>query len=228
MPAVIRLALILPAFLGLIAPPLEGQELVSFRTSDGWTIRAHLYGTGERGIVLAHGGRFTKESWAAQAAQLVQAGFCVLAIDLRGFGASREGPASLNSGFGSPLDVLAGIRYLRTRGAKTVSVIGASMGADAAAGASVEAGTTEIDGLVLLAGSAGEPAQDLKGRKLFVVTEGDANAAGPRLPRIRQQYDRANGPKELLVLDGSAHAQFIFSTDQGTRLLNEILRFLGQ
>jgi len=36
------------------------------------------------------------------------------------------------------------------------------------------------------------------------------------------------GPKELVILDGSAHAQFLFATDQGARLMREILRFLSQ
>jgi hypothetical protein len=31
----------------------------------------------------------------------------------------------------------------------------------------------------------------------------------------------------LVILDGSAHAQFIFATDQGERLMREILRFLS-
>jgi len=30
------------------------------------------------------------------------------------------------------------------------------------------------------------------------------------------------------ILDGSAHAQFIFVTEQGERLMREILRFLNQ
>jgi hypothetical protein len=31
----------------------------------------------------------------------------------------------------------------------------------------------------------------------------------------------------LLVLGGAAHAQFIFDTDEGERLMAEILRFLA-
>jgi hypothetical protein len=50
----------------------------------------------------------------------------------------------------------------------------------------------------------------------------------PRLPQIREQYEKASGPKELVLLDGSAHAQFIFQTDQGERLMHEILRFLSE
>ena len=48
-----------------------------------------------------------------------------------------------------------------------------------------------------------------------------------RLPRIQKQYEATSAPKELLILEGSAHAQFIFDTPQGPRLMEEILRFLG-
>lgn len=48
-----------------------------------------------------------------------------------------------------------------------------------------------------------------------------------RLAKIRKQYEKAPGPKEMVILDGSAHAQAIFETDQGTRLMREILRFLS-
>jgi hypothetical protein len=49
----------------------------------------------------------------------------------------------------------------------------------------------------------------------------------PRLDKIREQYEKAPGPKELVILEGSAHAQFVFETDQGERLMQEILRFLS-
>lgn len=204
------------------------QEHVSFPAQDGWIIHADLYGKGDRGVVLAHGGRFTKESWNKQAETLVNAGFRVLAIDLRGYGSSKDGPPSLNPGFGSPLDVLAAVRYLRKTGAKSVSVVGGSMGGSAAADASIESEPGEIDRVVLLAASASGPPEKLKGRKLFIVSRDDANADGPRLPRIRAQYEKSPDPKELIILDGSAHAQFIFGTDQGERLMKEILRFLTQ
>ena len=204
------------------------QEQVSFPAQDGWIIYADLYGTGDRGVVLAHGGRFTKRSWEKQARVLVNAGFRVLAIDLRGYGLSKDGPPSLNPGFGSPLDVLAAVRYLRKAGAKTVSVVGGSMGGDAAGGASIAAEPGEIDRVVFLASGAGGPPEKLKGRKLFIVARDDANAAGPRLPKIRAEYDRVPDPKELVILDGSAHAQFIFETDQGEQVMRKILRFLSE
>jgi hypothetical protein len=48
----------------------------------------------------------------------------------------------------------------------------------------------------------------------------------PRLPRIRAFFERAPEPKRLLVLEGSAHAQFLFDTEQGEQLLGEIIAFL--
>ena len=118
------------------------QERLSFPTQDGGVVYADMYGKGERGVVLANGGRFNKESWKKQALELATAGFRALAIDFRGRGQSR-GPQSKS---------------------------------------------------------------------------GDDGA----------QYEKATGPKELVILDGSAHAQFIFATDQGERLMREILRFLSQ
>ena len=204
-------------------------ELVSFPTQDGGLIYANLYGKGPRGVVLAHGGRFNKESWEKQARVLVDAGFRVLAIDFRGRGQSRGGTQTQPPDDGLRFDVLAAVRYLRQAGAKTVSVMGASFGGGAAAEASIEAAPGEIDRLILLAHTPIAKPEQMKGRKLFILTREDFSGDDkiPRLPKIRDQYERAPGPKELLILEGSAHAQFIFETGQGERLMREILRFLS-
>ena len=103
------------------------------------------------------------------------------------------------------------------------------MGGSAAADASIESNPGEIDRLVLLAAWADGPPEKLKGRKLFIVSRDDTRGDGLVRPaKIREQYQKAPDPKELLVLDGSAHAQHIFATDQGERLMREILRFLSQ
>jgi len=190
-------------------------------------VYADIYGQGERGIVLAHGGRFNKESWEKQAQELVKSGFRVMAIDFRGYGQSR-GPQSKSGFEGVEYDVLAAVRYLHKTGAKTVSIIGASFGGSAAADASILAEPGEIDRLVLLAAWTGGPPEKIKGRKLFIVARDDANDDGPRLPKIRANYEKAAEPKELVILDGSAHAQFLFATDQGERLMHEIVRFLSE
>jgi hypothetical protein len=43
---------------------------------------------------------------------------------------------------------------------------------------------------------------------------------------MREDYEKVPPPKRFVVLEGSAHAQFIFKTSQGDRLMNEILKFL--
>lgn len=227
---IFRLASLFGAALALLiaaGAPAAAQQLVSFPTQDGGLVYADLYGEGERGVVLAHGGRFDKASWEKQARTLAKAGFRVLALDFRGYGESR-GPGDAEP-LAAPLhfDVLAAVRYLRSKGARTVSVVGASMGGTAAADAAIQA-PGEIESVVLLAAWASGPPEKLAGRKLFIVARDDTRGDGVvRLTKIREQYEKAPEPKELLVLQGSAHAQFVFETDQGEQLQREILRFLS-
>jgi pimeloyl-ACP methyl ester carboxylesterase len=202
------------------------QKTVSFPTSDGGVVFADLYGTGAKGLVLAHGGRFNKESWSKQATQFVAAGFRVLAIDFRGYGKSH-GPGEKD--FDSApfqLDVLAAVRYLHTTGAKSVSVVGGSFGGSAAGDASIASRPGEIDRVVMLGSAPYGPAEKLTSASLWIVARDDTSGDGPRLPGIQAQYDKASGPKKLIVLDGSAHAQYLFQTDQGERVMAEILHFL--
>jgi pimeloyl-ACP methyl ester carboxylesterase len=206
---------------------VSAQQTLSFPTQDGGRICADLYGEGDTGVVLAHGGRFKKESWRDQAHALVSGGFRVLAIDFRGFGCS-SGPGQADFDH-APFDndVLAAVRYLKTHGTKTVSVVGGSFGGGAAGDASVRSSTGVIDRIVFLGAAPNLSAEKLKSRALFIVARDDANDSGPRLPGIRAQYEKAPQPKELIVMDGSAHAQFLFQTDQRDRVMREILRFLS-
>jgi pimeloyl-ACP methyl ester carboxylesterase len=216
---------ILAAF--LLSAVGAAQTTVSFPTEDGGLVYADVFGEGDRDIVLAHGGQFNKESWKNQAETLVAAKFRVLAIDFRGYGKSR-GPGDSDP-MDAPLyqDVLAAVRYLRKMGAKSVSVVGASMGGWAAGDASIASHPGEIDRLVFLGSAPSGPANKLKSPSLFIVARNDASGDGPRLPGIREQYEKAPKPKELIILDGSAHAQFLFQTDQADRVMREILRFLS-
>ena len=211
----------------LVLAGCTGPQRISFPTQDGGVVYADVYGKNDRSVVLAHGGRFNKESWATQAQALAEAGFRVVAIDFRGRGRSRGGPGSRSADDGVHFDVLAAVRYLHQTGATTVSVVGASFGGGAAAQAAVLA-PGGIDRIVLLAATVDQP-ERLTGRKLFILTRDDFSGGGVlRLPEVREQFERAPEPKELVILNGSAHAQFIFETDQGARLMREILRFLSE
>jgi len=217
------------ALLALLATLATAQQTISFSTEDGGKICADLYGQGSRGVVLAHGGRFNKESWREQADVLVSKGFQVVAIDFRGFGCST-GPGQADFDH-APFDkdVLAAVRYLKVHGARSVSVVGGNFGGSAAGDASINAPPGTIEGIVFLGASPNLPAEHLKSRSLFIVARDDSSGGGryPRLPGIRAQYEKAPQPKELIVLDGSAHAQFLFQTGQSARVMREMLRFLS-
>jgi pimeloyl-ACP methyl ester carboxylesterase len=214
-------------FIFLSPTALFAQKTISFATDDGGTIYADLYGEGPRGLVLAHGGQFNKESWKDQAELFVKAGYYVLALDFRGYGHST-GPGQQDV-LSAPLgkDVLAAVRYLHNQGAKTVSIVGASMGGWAAAAASVASKPGEIDRLVLLGSAPGDTEEKIKSPLLVIVARNDTSGDGPRLPGIQAQFEKAPQPKEIIIVEGSAHAQFLFKTDQSDRVMKEVLRFLS-
>jgi pimeloyl-ACP methyl ester carboxylesterase len=86
----------------------------------------------------------------------------------------------------------------------------------------VKAKPGAIDRLILLAPAPIESPERIAAPKLFISAQGD-----PITPQVREQFQKAPEPKEILILDGSAHAQFLFVTDQGGRLMKAILKFLS-
>ncbi len=121
------------------------MERITFSTDDGITIVGNLY-KGKEGspcALLLHMMPATKESWETFAVQLVDSGYTVLAIDLRGHGESigtterpidykeftdKEHQATIH-------DIEAAVRWLRrtqeTKESRLV-IVGASIGANLA------------------------------------------------------------------------------------------------
>jgi pimeloyl-ACP methyl ester carboxylesterase len=191
---------------------------VRFRTADGGTVVADLYAaSGSDAVVLAHGAAFDKASWAPLAVWLAGRGHQVLAIDFRGYGGSTAGADRR----GLFEDVLAAVRHLRSRGVAHVAVLGASMGAGAAADAAVRAAPGEIDRLILLSPVAIADPEHLRGPVLFIASREEPMAA-----QVTEQYQRVPEPKRLVLLPGAAHAQHIFTSGQAERLRTTIAEFL--
>lgn len=204
------------------ASPRRGN--VSFRAEDGVHVSGLSYGEGRHGVVMVPGAHGIGETWDMQARRLASAGFQVLAIDYRGLGRSHDVPQDSDKAY---LDVLGAVRQLKSNSADQVSVVGASWGGRAAGTAAIAAPGL-IDRLVLLAHSPFDNPERLGGRKLFVVAAEDRDGSGRlRLDAIRVQYERAPTPKQLFIVDGAAHAQFLFLTPQRERLFAEIVRFLS-
>jgi len=221
-----KLALLVCTLLSSLA---LAQRPVTIAVPDtAGSIHGDLYGSGARGLVLAHGGRFDKDSWKDQANAFADAGFTVLAINFRGDTVHQDGtPSAEGSDQDNAADVLAAVRYLHKTGIKSVSAIGASLGGDAVGNADAQARPGEFDCVVFLGSSGGDSPEQLKGRKLYLVARSDTSGDGLRLPGIRAHYARAPKPKKLVIVAGAAHAQYLFATSQGPRVLHQILEFVS-
>jgi len=216
---VVPRSLVIVLGLFVLAPlAIASPTNVSFTTADGGMVDADLYGSGTRGVVFAHGAIFNKQSWAPLARRIASHGLRALAIDFRGYGMSRPGsdPNALDQ------DVLAAIRWLHKQGVVKVSVVGGSMGGGAAGKAATEVNPGEIDKLVLLSPMPIDNPEDLKAASILYIASRNEGLA----PTVRAQYKRAPEPKKLILLDGSAHAQNIFDTDQAQNLGDAIVKFL--
>ena len=222
MMAIVSFAILVCLELGMFAAAKqsEGFHEISFKTADGGKIVANLYGKGSHAVILAHGAVFNKESWHDLATTLSKEGFTVLALDFRGYGKSVPG----SQGQALYLDVLAAVEYLRSKGAKTVSLIGGSMGGGAVAKAAVEAKEGEINSVILLSPAPIQTPERMKAARFLFIASRDE----PLLPKIKEQYERAPEPKALKLLEGSAHAQHIFETNQADELTKIILAYLRQ
>ena len=208
--------------------PGSAQRPVHFPVPNAQAeVQGDLYGAGTKALILAHGGRFNKESWRSQAEEFARAGFLVLAIRFRGDALNPDGsPSAEGSDADNATDVLAAAAYLRHIGALTISAVGASLGGDAVGNADAHSTPGTFDRIVLLGSAGGDAFAKLNGRKLFIVAREDRSGSGPRLPTITEHFRSAPEPKRLVVLDGSAHAQFLFATSQGPLVMKTILEFL--
>jgi pimeloyl-ACP methyl ester carboxylesterase len=175
--------------LALVLATMAAVQTISFPTEDGGRVCADLYGQGTRAVVLAHGGRFNKESWREQAQVLASEGFRVLAIDFRGFGCST-GPGQADFDH-APFekDVMAAVRYLKEHGAKSVSVVGGSFGGAAAGDASIQSSRGEIDRIVFLGAAPNETVTKL--------------SSAPQSRKGRGSRRRTHGSRFAMVRAGS-------------------------
>ena len=162
---------------------------------------ALVWGEGDRGAVLAHGAAYDAASWREQAERLAESGVVVLAVEDT-----------------SAQSVAEAAGYLEEeRGVRDVTLIGASAGTAGVLGAAEE-DQGLVGGVILLSGT-GEVSGLGEYPKLFVASEGEGLAG-----EVRSMAEEAPGSRnEALILPGDAHAQAIFETGQGERLMRAII-----
>lgn len=189
---------------------------VCFVTSDGWILQGvdrNPNATDAPTALLLHGFREQHGQYRALAASLEDAGYRVLAIDLRGHGESTrtvQGPGpSIDAFTGQDVvamrnDVNASQRYL---GHPPDAIVGASIGANLALAYAADHGT--VDTVVLLSSIPGqgplEPSRAnaaYQGAVLYVAAEDDARAVNTARA-LHNSHE--GGPARLEVFNGTAH-----------------------
>jgi pimeloyl-ACP methyl ester carboxylesterase len=102
---------------------------VRFFAADGVELVGRLSGTGDVGVILAHGFSHgtAQEAWLRFVPALVSRGYTVLTFNFRGF-CDREGCSKGPSQLGKNwLDAMAAVAFMEKRGKKKIFLIGASM-----------------------------------------------------------------------------------------------------
>jgi alpha-beta hydrolase superfamily lysophospholipase len=205
---------------GRPAPP---AEVVRFTTEDGVGLVGDLRGEGTVGVVLAHMYPEDRASWEEFASLLAAEGYVALNFDFRGFGGSAGEPRVPEMW----RDVVAAAETLRSRGARRVVVVGASMGGTAAL---VAASRVELDGVVTLSapstfmGIAATPEvlRAIDEPKLFIAADGDGQAA----ITAQDFYVRSPGAKRVEIVTGSDHGTDLLEGAQGEVVRMHIMSFL--
>lgn len=210
-----------PVLLSLLAltfsvPAWAGT--ISLSSADGVALSAELQGGGDRGIVLIHGKGEDRAAVSELTKVFGGSKNLVVAVDLRGHGASKGDADSL----ASVADVEAAIKYVRGKGVKTVSVVGVGLGANLAlVAASKDPEVHDIvmispalnhDGVKASAGLSGFGERPV----LMVIGQGDALAT----KAANMLDDRMAGSTvEVLPVEGSGSKLVKQSSELPTMIL---------
>lgn len=183
----------------------ERSHVLRYRASDGVRLVGLELGRGPRGVVLAHGygGNFCE--WVGTARRLSRAGYRVLAFDVRNHGSSAS--VSQEARYRIDRDVASSAALLRRRGARTIVLMGSSMGASAViAGSAVT--SPRVDGVISLSSPA-----------TFVLLDVEASARRVTSPTIfvAGEFDRdfAADARKLYDASPAADKRLIIVRDSG-------------
>ena len=216
------------------APPdLSGSHPVTFESRDGVTLEGRLFGDGSTGVVLSHMQPADQRSWFAFANRLADQGYLVLTYDFRGYCPGGEGGCSQGELQIAAIwqDVLGAVDFIRSQGATTVALVGASMGGTASLVAAGQEGTDvaaviTLSAPVSIEGLNADAAllQRVAANKLFIAGLGDAPAAASA-----QELDEiAPPPKRVEISPADDHGTDLLTGSHGEEIQRLIETYLTQ
>jgi len=201
----------------LATPALAGT--LQLRTTDGKSVAAESWGSGPHGVVLIHEDGGDRTGWKDLASTLAQNQFLVVAVDLRGHGAT--GGTITDDDYPKMVaDVGAAVTWLDSKGVEDVGLVGAELGANLAL--ATMAANQDIDTAVLLSpalsanGVRVSSALAALGRRPLLLVATKQDTGGSRAATLIS--DKTTGPKHLAVYEGNA---------TGRRILNSAAELEG-
>jgi pimeloyl-ACP methyl ester carboxylesterase len=214
---------------------LSGSRPVEFAAADGVALEGRLFGDGNSAVVLSHMRPADQTSWFRFADRLADAGYLVLTYDFRGYCPGGDGGCSQGSRDIAAMwqDVVGAIEFVRSRGATSVSLVGASMGGTASLVAAARGGV-EVRAVIVLSAPAsieglvvdGALLSQVSVGKLFIAGVGDAAAAAD----AESLYAQAPPPKRVEIVPADDHGTDLLTGSQAEvvrRLIETYLELTG-
>lgn len=213
--------------------PPEGSREVRFESAGNLTLEGRLFGDGAVGVVLSHMLPADQRSWWEFAAKLADEGYMALTYDFRGYcpggvGGCSEGERDVGRIW---QDVEAAIGFLRSEGATTIVLMGASMGGTASLVVAAEpdvsvAAVVSLSSPVSIDGLAATPEvlARVTAAKLYLAGLSDATAA----EAAEQMYARSPQPKRVEILTTGDHGTDLLEGSQSGIVQTMILGYLEQ
>ncbi|HSJ50370.1 MAG TPA: alpha/beta fold hydrolase [Actinomycetota bacterium] len=215
------------------AVDLTGTEVVTFESEDGVRLAGRLFGDGETAVVLSHMRPADQSSWFRFADRLAAGGYLVLTYNFRGYCPGGDAGCSEGEREVASIwrDVVGAAEFVRSRGAGSVALVGASMGGTASLvaarredlavnGVVTLSAPASIEGLVADASLLAQ----IRAAKLFIAGVGDAQAARD----AQTMFDQSPQPKRVEVLGSDDHGTDLLTGGKAEEVRRLIEIFLSQ
>lgn len=210
----LAIGLVLGIFQQTIATTSQGetngmhfQEVKIIRVGTAETKVDYFAGKSPRAVILAPGAMFSKESWHFLAERLQELGISSVA---------------LNSG--STPDLLNAIEFLKAKGVKKITMVGASAGGAGVLFTLQDTIDPLVDSVILLAPAGGRPIKTEQVRKLFIVAEDDMVSSNAEVYNL---YINSSDPKIYKEFMGSSeHAQRLFDSKHKENIVQMMIHFI--
>jgi len=202
------------------------KERIELVTQDKAKIVGSYYSAeGDKGVILLHQYRLSKDSFDKYAKELQKRGYPVLALDFRGHGESYGTVEGLTERDFSLMieDVNSASDFLNNKEKEVLAVIGASIGANNA----FRFSSVRRIPAVLLSPGLNYHEIDIKditcSSPIFIIaSKGDEYSANSS----RNLYENnLFGPKKMIIVPGSS-AHGVYMLDENPKLFEEIINFL--